>query len=291
MIYTLENEALRVKVATYGAELQSIYSKATEKEYIWQPGAELWDNHSILLFPTPGRIAHDRTIIGGKVYPATMHGFAKDMEFTAVKASRVKLVLDLASNEETRFFLPYEFIFRVSFELRGEVLEQKLEVINKDDKTVYFSVGAHPGFYCPIELGETGDDYVLDFDRPQNIKELVGEENTRLLTHKEKEWLCGKEKPLSDHFFDNGPCLLGNVNADTITLRSKKSGHFIEMGIKDFPYMCLWGLGTKMQIFCIEPWCGMSDYTDTDHIWEHRIGIEHADAGDTFTRVLTFRVG
>ena len=96
---------------------------------------------------------------------------------------------------------------------------------------------------------------------------------------------------VGEHFFDNGPMLYGNVHADTITLLSKKSGRFVEMGIRDFPFMCLWGVGAKMQILCIEPWCGTSDPTDTDHVWETKLGIEKAEVGETFTRAITFRVG
>lgn len=63
------------------------------------------------------------------------------------------------------------------------------------------------------------------------------------------------------------------------------------MGIRNFPYMCLWGVGSKMQILCIEPWCGMSDLTHTDHVWETKLGIEKAEVGETFVRTLTYRVG
>ncbi len=290
--YILENEQLKVMVDTKGAELQSLYSKALEKEYLWQPGAEIWNAHSILLFPNPGRIAHDRTIIGGKEYPATMHGFAKDMEFTAAEASNARLVLELAANPETRFFFPYAFLFRVIFALKEDVLEQRLEVVNRDDQTIYFSLGAHPGFYCPIDLSESGDDYVLRFDRPQEIELLESEPGTRLLTGRKTPLTKGSaEIFVGEHFFDNGPMLYGNVQADTITLLSKKSGRFVEMGIRNFPYMCLWGVGSKMQILCIEPWCGMSDLTHTDHVWETKLGIEKAEVGETFVRTLTYRVG
>ena len=81
MIYRLENDHIKIAVSTIGAELTSLYSKETEMEYLWQPGNDIWPHHSMLLFPNPGRIAGDRVIIGGKIYPATMHGFANDMEF------------------------------------------------------------------------------------------------------------------------------------------------------------------------------------------------------------------
>lgn len=293
MKYILENDKLKVGVATLGAELQSIYSKVTEKEYMWQPGTEIWSAHSILLFPNPGRIAHDRTVIGGKVYPATMHGFAKDMEFACTEASTEKVVLELAANDATKFFIPYEFIFRVIFELKGEILEQRFEVVNKDTKDVYFCLGAHPGFYCPIELNESGDDYVLRFDPPQSFNRTETEAGTRLLTGKKTpvELENGTDMFVGEKFFNDDPKLFSDIKADTITLLSKKSGRFVEMGIKDFPFMCLWGVPDKMQILSIEPWCGTSDLTNTDHVWETKLGIEKAEVGGTWTRTLTFRVG
>ena len=121
---------------------------------------------------------------------------------------------------------------------------------------------------------------------------LDAEAGTRLLTGKKSKLpMDGSDVHVGEHFFDNGPMLYGNVQADTVTLLSKKSGRFVEMGIRDFPYMCLWGVGAKMQILCIEPWCGTSDLTNTDHVWETKLGIEKAEVGETFTRAITFRVG
>ncbi len=64
--YTLENAFAKIAVSPIGAEIQSLYSKETDMEYLWQPGAETWPHHSMLLLPNPGRIAGDRTIIGGQ---------------------------------------------------------------------------------------------------------------------------------------------------------------------------------------------------------------------------------
>lgn len=288
----LENSHVKIEISPIGAELQSLYSKDTQMEYLWQPGGEIWPHHSMLLFPSPGRIAHDRTIIGGKVYPAMMHGFANDMAFHVLSADETSALLELGATEYTRKYFPYEFRLQVEFRLEADVVTQTFRVINGDDKPIYFSLGAHPGFYCPIALGEKAEDHALVFDRAQKINQLQLQENTRLLTG-EKTPLLDQEREISlgDHFFDNGPLLLEGVQADTITLLSKRSGHFVELGIRDFPYMCLWGVATQMSILCIEPWCGTSDPYDTDHVWETKLGIEKAEVGGTFERALTFRMG
>lgn len=290
--FQLKNDFLKIEVSTIGAELQSLYSKETEIEYLWQPGSETWPHHSMLLFPNPGRIAGNRTIIDGKVYPATMHGFANDMEFEVVEVDEKHILLQISATEETRKSFPYEFRFQVEFTLNRDVVVQNFRVINDDNKSIYFSLGAHPGFYCPIVLDECGDDYSLEFNKPQNINLLELEEGTRLLTGKRIPYLQEEcEIRLHDHYFDDGPKLFDGLKADYITMKSKKTGHFVELGIKDFPYMCLWGAGSRMSILCIEPWCGTSDLADTDHVWETKLGIEKVEVGNVFERTLTFKMG
>ena len=272
--------------------MQGLYSKNTKIEYLWQPGHEIWPHHSMLLFPSPGRVADDRTIVDGKVYPATMHGFANDMEFQVLDADASHLLLQLEANEQTRKSFPYEFCLQVEFLLKEDVLYQTFRVINKDNKRIYFSLGAHPGFYCPIVLGEKAENYTLAFDVPQDIFQLELQENTRLLTGKRRPYLQNQmEIPLGNDFFDDGPKLLENVKASTITLKSKESSHFMEMGIEGFPYLCLWGTETRMSLICIEPWCGVSDSVDTDHVWETKPGIESVDVKKVFERRMTFRIG
>lgn len=291
-VFRLENDSFIIIVSPEGAELQGIYSKNTKIEYLWQPGHEIWPHHSMLLFPSPGRVADDRTIIGGKVYPATMHGFVNDMEFQVLEADASHLLLQLEANEQTRKSFPYEFCLQVEFLLKEDVLCQTFRVINRDDKCIYFSLGAHPGFYCPIVLGEKAESYVLAFDVPQDIYQLELQENTRLLTGKRMPYLQNQtEIPLGNSFFDDGPKLLENVKASTITLKSKESSHFVEIGIENFPYLCLWGTAKRMSLICIEPWCGVSDSVDTDHVWETKPGIESVDIGEVFERRMTFRIG
>lgn len=288
----LENDKLKIQVKELGAELCSIYSKTLDKEFMWQPGLEIWDHSSLILFPNPGRISRDRTIIGGKEYPATMHGFAWRRQFTVIENTGDMLVMELHSDEATRQSFPYEFTLRISFVLNDDKMIQKMDVVNKDEKTMYFCLGAHPGFYFPIILGETGDDYIIRFDREQNISRLLTQRGTMLLTGERVPYLTGcKDIQLSENYFDLGSHLLEGVDADTVTLLSKKSGHFVEMGIVGFPYMCLWGNAYKNAMICIEPWCGTSDMMNTDHVWETKLGIEHADAKTTFSRELSFRVG
>ena len=290
--FELENEKLHIRVCSKGAELQSVYSKQTHLEYIWQPGTETFAHHTMLLFPNPGRIAHDRIIVGGKVYPAMMHGFANDMEFNPVECDDKHILLELGATDYTRRYYPYEFRLQVEFTLQEDKVLQHFYVLNDDEKPVYYCLGAHPGFYCPIELGESGDDYSLVFNRPQMLNQMELENHTRLLTGNYTTCLNNETQiPLDEHFFDNGPRLYGNMCAETLTLLSHKSGRFMELGVEGFDNLCLWGAPGKMSVICIEPWCGTSDRTDTDHIWETKPGVKCVEVGQVNKHLMTFRVG
>lgn len=291
-MFQLKNDRISVRVSHVGAQLTSLYSPVTEMEYLWQPGHETWPHSSMLLFPNPGRIAHDRVIIGGKVYPATMHGFADNMPFTLLEHSETRLVLELKDDDYTRKYYPYAFRLQVEFILEGDTLIQNFRIINDDDKPVYYCLGAHPGFYCPLVLGEKAEDYSLTFDVPQQLFQQELEENTRLLTGNKSVYLNNETTiPLHDHFFDNGPMLFEGMDAGSVTLQSNKSGRFVEFGIRGFPNLCLWGVPTRMSLIAVEPWIGISDRVDTDHIWEHKPGIQTIQPGEENVHTLTFRVG
>lgn len=289
-MYVLENDLLKITVESVGAQLTGLYSKVTDTQYLWQPGYETWPHSSMLLFPNPGRIAHGRTVIGGKTYPANMHGFANDLPFELVEQTADKLVLELRDNETTKKYYPYSFCLQVEFLLQKDMLIQNFHVINEGETPLYYCLGAHPGFYCPLVLGEQAEDYSLVFSDPQQLQQLELEENTRLLTGNKTMYLdhtC--EIPLHDHFFDGGPMLFEGMQAKAITLQSKKSGRFVEMGIEGFPHLCLWGVPTRMSLIAIEPWIGTTDRADTNHIWEEKPGIQKIETEAVHT--LTFRLG
>ena len=169
-------------------------------------------------------------------------------------------------------------------------LIQKFIVINDGTGDMSFSLGAHPGFFCPVDIHENTSDYVLEFDRPQHIYRFETEDVTKLLLHQKKSLIEGTEIQLSDSFFSDGPKLLGGIDADWIRLQSKKSDCGVQVGIKDFTYMALWGLAQRMTFICLEPWCGTSDFVDTDHVWETKIGNEHLEAGGKWMRQLEYCV-
>lgn len=292
MLFTLQNEKVRIKVASFGAQIQSLYNKNLEMEYLWQAAEEVPCPYSMLLFPVCGRTADNRIIARGKQYPLGMHAFAKDMEFTCLENSNTELTLELRANEKTLSMYPYLFRLLVHFTLEDDIIRERFEVINEGNDEMYFSLGLHPGFFMPLVLNESAEDYELRFDSKQNIYKFITVPETRLYTHETEPFLQDEDTfQYNSKFFNDGPKMLGGADAKSVTYISKKSGRFVKMGMEGFPFMCLWGAPERLSVAVIEPWCGTTDFSDTDHVWETRFGNERLEPGQVFKREVTFQLG
>jgi galactose mutarotase-like enzyme len=75
-------------------------------------------------------------------------------------------------NEETREMYPFAFTFQVIFEVTGNTLTTTYNVINRGEKTMYFSAGSHEAFNCPWQEGEAFEDYYLEFDSGTTVRRL-----------------------------------------------------------------------------------------------------------------------
>ena len=146
MQVVLENEALKVTINSFGAELASIQGKATDTEYLWNADAKFWKRTAPVLFPFVGSLKNKEYHYEGKIYSMGQHGFARDMEFAVDVQTATEAWFSLRSNEETKAKYPFEFILKVGYELEGKDLKVIWQVENPDTKTLYFSIGG-PGIY------------------------------------------------------------------------------------------------------------------------------------------------
>ena len=56
MIYTIENENIRVSAETQGAQLKSIFLKSSGTECLWQGNPDIWYGRAPILFPVIGQL-------------------------------------------------------------------------------------------------------------------------------------------------------------------------------------------------------------------------------------------
>ncbi len=161
--FQIQNNLLSIKVNSFGAELCSVFSKETDIEYIWQADKTIWARHAPNLFPIVGKLKEGEFLYESHAYKLSQHGFARDNEFICIEQTENHLLFELTESEQTLQHYPFHFSFQIGYKLIGNKLETSYSVFNTDTNDLYFSVGAHPAFNCPLQKNESFNDYDLVF--------------------------------------------------------------------------------------------------------------------------------
>ena len=81
MIYTLENQHLKISLSNYGGELHSIKGKKDNTEFLWSGDEAYWKYHAPVLFPIVGKVFNGKYTVDGITYELPQHG----LEFVTLK--------------------------------------------------------------------------------------------------------------------------------------------------------------------------------------------------------------
>src|SRR3979409_1957598 len=111
--HTIRSNGISATVKAAGAELCSL-KNIQELELLWQAGPE-WPPHAPLLFPIVGRLKNDELRHGGKVFPMTQHGFARDLRFDWLDRGTGSCKLGLADKAETPSRFPFAFRLQLDY--------------------------------------------------------------------------------------------------------------------------------------------------------------------------------
>lgn len=288
MEFTLKNGKAEAKVCSKGAELVSF--RKDGREYLWSADPAYWNRHAPILFPIVGSLRGKQYRYGGKTYGMGQHGFARDMEFALVSRTDTKLVLSLSETEETLQVYPFRFLLELTYELRQDSLCVGWRVKNTGDKTMYFSIGGHPAFHCPMEGEGKQSDYMLLFKKDgKPLTEIVSAVIDGGLVG-EGTLEFGLEEgylPITPKLFDTDTIILEDGQADEVSLCDPDGAEYVRV---NFP-MPLVGIWTPIKknapFLCIEPWCGRCDDADFEgELSEKRWG-NTLEAGSVFETAYT----
>ncbi len=258
MLYTIENEYLKVSVNDFGAELFSLYSKATNTEYLWQGDDTHWKDRAINLFPFIGRMYENRFLYEGRSYPSRPHGLARYFPSVLESKTDDTLVFLFTDNEETRKEYPFSFAFRVIFELKGYALTIRYEVTNTDEKPLPCAFGGHPGFNVPFGKGSF-EDYYLEFSAPTTARRQLLSASDRYMANEAVAYplVDGVKIPLKHELFNHDAIILENTSGE-VAIKSAKESRYLSMRYDGFPFIGFWqAYADDTPYVCLEPWTAL----------------------------------
>jgi len=280
---TIENDILKAQINPLGAELNSLYHKQFQREYMWSGDPAYWSKHSPILFPIVGTLKNNQYIHNGKTYEMGRHGFAREKIFLEEERTADSVVFLLKSDESTLRIFPFEFELRIRYQLRKSQLNVTYEIGNMGRELLLFSVGGHPAFALPLTDDTDYNDYYLEFEKAETVGRwpispdgLIEKEPVELLNNTH-------QLPLTKELFQKDALVFKDLASTEVSLRSDKSDRGLWFDFADFPYLGIWA-AKNADFICIEPWCGIADDVDSRQELRYKEGINKLPPGQLFSR-------
>lgn len=280
-LYQISNGQIAIQADSMGAELKSLKAAGADTEYMWEGNPVYWKRTSPVLFPIVGSLRDGSYLLDGKRYPMGQHGFARDMEFQLKSQDSQEIWFSLESDSETLEKYPYAFRLEIGYVLSGRALIVKWKVSNPADTDMYFSIGGHPAFCCPLTGGEKQEDYRIWFDADGKI--TSGIIKNGLMSEEQAVYtLQDGCLQVTEHLFDRDALVVEHGQAHKVALVKPDGSHYLTVSF-DAPLFGVWSPpGKKAPFVCIEPWYGRCDAQDFAGTWQEREWGQHLAPGESF---------
>ena len=282
MNYEIKNEHIKVKIKSFGAELNSLQKIDEDLEYIWQGDSKYWNRHSPILFPIVGRLKNDSYTYQNQKYNMTQHGFARDKEFEVIKNEVDFIEFRLKSDEKTLEIYPFSFELYLSYKLEKNSLIVSYKVINKSDDKMLFSIGAHPAFNWTLKEDEKKENYFLEFENIKETKRYFLNDKGLVYDSVDLKIIDNKIA-LNEELFKNDALVFEDLNIKTLTLKNSINENYIKLNFENFPYLGIWSKPTGAPFICIEPWFGVADDENSNQNFEDKKGIITLEKDEIFS--------
>jgi galactose mutarotase-like enzyme len=285
MSHTISAAEITATIKSDGAELCSL-KNAAGLELLWQAGPA-WPRHAPILFPIVGRLKNDELHHGGKTYPMTQHGFARDQRFDWTEQGAHSCTLQLEDSAVTRSHYPFAFRLAVTYTIHEDRLDVTFALTNTGEVVMPASIGAHPAFNWPLAAGLPKDSYTVAFSNQETapVRRL---KDGLLRASPEPTPIAGNTLALSERLFDDDAIILDRP-ASTAVRYAAAAGPSIEMSWQGFRELGLWSKLGGAAFLCIEPWRGFASPAEFDGDFADKPGLMHLAPGET--NRLTYRIG
>lgn len=303
MRYVLENEQIRAEIESFGGELKSLADKGSGQEYMWEADPAFWGKTSPVLFPFIGKLAGGAYRYGGKKYEIEKHGFVRDMEFIPTDRQEESITFYLESSEDTLRKYPFPFRLEIAYKLEGRNLKVSWRIVNRGTETMYFSMGGHPAFACPLKgggekAGKSRTDCFLKL-YGKDLQPFSGRtvQSTEIMVP--EGLLTGSSFPvevkdslirITEHIFDKDALCLEKQGVGAIGICDAGGREYVRLEA-ECPVWGVWSVPDSRGAYvCLEPWWGICDSNGYAGTLQERPYTNAAEAGETWEQGFIIRM-
>jgi galactose mutarotase-like enzyme len=242
LTHTIENKWLSISVKEIGAELCRIWSAKTSKDYLWDADPDVWASHAPVLFPIIGELKEGTYYYEGNKYQLPRHGFVRNNpKVQLTERTDSSLTFTLEYDEDTLLVYPFRFRLSITYALDGPRIVVQHRVENLDEKTMLFSLGAHPAFCIPHHEDENYDEYYLEFAQKETAERWLLTSKGLISGETEPVLNDSAILPLRHDLFREDALVFKELVSNQVSLKSRKSSEVVPVRFEDFPYLGVWG--------------------------------------------------
>lgn len=269
MKYELKCKNVTATVDSTGAELIS-FNKG--KEYLWYGDKKYWGGHSPTLFPNPSVLLNNKIKFYGEEYQIPKHGIVRGKEFAVEELAEDRVVFSFSSSDETKKLYPFDFKLFIEHSITERGFTTKYTVKNMDNRAMYFCIGGHPSFLCPIERNAKFEDYDIVFEKRENAPAYRTHNGLYMDKDKYDNLLQNTNVlALKYDYFAEDSCIFIDLNSSSAKLINRNTHKGIEIRFKGFEALVVWTPERKNAPFiCIEPWHGIPALKDDSGNFEDK---------------------
>ncbi len=291
MTFTIQKGGAVAACSTQGGELTSFQHQ--EIEYVWQGDSRYWSGQAPCLFPVVCRAKEDRVILDGISYPMPKHGIARKAEYTPVQVAPDYVVFQLKQSADSKQAYPYDFTLEIIHQVTDDGFSTTYRVTNTDIKKMPFCIGGHPGFNCPLRVGEQFSDYSIRFADAAGAVAHVTEPGSGYMdpTSPALDVIQNNELPLRYSDYDDDAIVVENLPQKSLQLVNRTTGHGIQFDFASFDAIGFWTpIKMNAPFICLEPWNGLPGGLDETPDMADKKYVKYLEPGERFETGYQVRV-
>ena len=188
------------------------------------------------------------------------------MEFQLLTSKSDEIWFVLNASDETIAKYPFIFSLEIGYKLEKNNIKVMWKVKNNDTKEMYFSIGAHPAFYCPINDGEEQSQCYIKTDCKNEFTYFkIAEGGVKDTSATYKITVDNKGIfNITKNMFDDDALIVEDNQIHSLSLLDSNKNEYVKVEF-DMPLCGIWSPAKKNAPFiCLEPWCGRCDSKDFD---------------------------
>ncbi len=285
---TISNGIMTAKIDEKGAQLSSFAS--AKKEYVWQGDPAIWTKHAPVLFPFVGRLPEGMYAVNGRKYgPVPCHGFAPTMNYLVESWEESSCTLLMVKDASVSALYPFDFDFRVRFEIEDKTLTVSYLVTNRGKDDMYYGLGSHPAINVPIKEGIPFEDYYVEFPDAGDVKRRIFTPGVLDTGISQDYPLDNKRLHLRHNLFDNDAVCLENTGYRAV-LKTDLDSATVTVCYPGTRWCAFWHkIGMAAPYVCFEPWFTLPGHEGLNDLAEREDSL-HLCPGKSARHIMTITV-